>query len=362
MAAIAVRIFPLGGKEKIARKRRVKFNTKLIAHRGGCLAGPENTMWTFHRAVAEAHVDVLELDVALTSDGEVVVTHDHDLTRQCGRAVNIHDVSSKELPLLASRIDLHFPSRQRRSYQLAESSTTAKSADGYTLCTQQQPLCLLKEVFDAFPNTPIHLDMKFTSNELVYKTFDMVDKYDRRGLTILGAASGPNVKLMRTLIRDREKHNPTLGHYLTFSSAMEVVWTYVFYYLGILPLIPRGFDAFSIPMMTKAKREFMEERKFGNCCVRGILIWMLHSEALLSHLRRRGIVVLGFVLNDPDEWDEVEHWPIDGIMTDDPVRLYQHMTSCSPLRCQCQINGVGPLPQDYGGVSPINIRDNKEFS
>jgi glycerophosphoryl diester phosphodiesterase len=41
---------------------------------------PENTFASFDRAI-ELGVDAIELDVHLTADGEVVVIHDHDLTR-----------------------------------------------------------------------------------------------------------------------------------------------------------------------------------------------------------------------------------------------------------------------------------------
>lgn len=37
--------------------------------------GPENTLHTFKRAVNEFKVDVLELDLQLSSDGHVVIIH-----------------------------------------------------------------------------------------------------------------------------------------------------------------------------------------------------------------------------------------------------------------------------------------------
>lgn len=50
------------------------------AHRGGRARAPENTLSAFREAVA-AGVDMVELDVQLTADGEVVVFHDADLRR-----------------------------------------------------------------------------------------------------------------------------------------------------------------------------------------------------------------------------------------------------------------------------------------
>ncbi len=46
----------------------------LIAHRGGSLEAPENTMGAFWHAV-EIGMKFVELDVQMTLDGEMVVIH-----------------------------------------------------------------------------------------------------------------------------------------------------------------------------------------------------------------------------------------------------------------------------------------------
>jgi len=53
---------------------------KVWAHRGARSAAPENTMAAARAALAQG-ADGWELDVHLTLDGEVVVTHDHGLRR-----------------------------------------------------------------------------------------------------------------------------------------------------------------------------------------------------------------------------------------------------------------------------------------
>lgn len=53
----------------------------LIAHRGGSLLAPENTLLAFRRALAWWRADILELDVHATRDGEVVVIHDPTVDR-----------------------------------------------------------------------------------------------------------------------------------------------------------------------------------------------------------------------------------------------------------------------------------------
>jgi glycerophosphoryl diester phosphodiesterase len=54
--------------------------TRLAAHRGGARLWPENSLRAFRESLALG-VDLLELDVHLTADGQVVVIHDATLDR-----------------------------------------------------------------------------------------------------------------------------------------------------------------------------------------------------------------------------------------------------------------------------------------
>ena len=49
-------------------------------HRGDCTVAPENTLPAFRSAILKGG-DRIELDVQMTSDGVVVVTHDSNLKR-----------------------------------------------------------------------------------------------------------------------------------------------------------------------------------------------------------------------------------------------------------------------------------------
>ncbi|MBM7791347.1 glycerophosphodiester phosphodiesterase [Tenggerimyces flavus] len=52
----------------------------LVGHRGSLGTEPENTLRSFRRA-AEVGADMVELDLRVTSDGQLVVLHDHDVAR-----------------------------------------------------------------------------------------------------------------------------------------------------------------------------------------------------------------------------------------------------------------------------------------
>ena len=58
---------------------------KLQAHRGVSSDYPENTMAAFRASVAEGY-DYIEFDPKYTSDGEIVILHDHTLDRTARKA------------------------------------------------------------------------------------------------------------------------------------------------------------------------------------------------------------------------------------------------------------------------------------
>ena len=64
----------------------------ITAHRGYSAAAPENTLPAFQLAI-DHHSDRAELDVQMTKDGVVMVTHDANLRRCTGRNANIYDLT-----------------------------------------------------------------------------------------------------------------------------------------------------------------------------------------------------------------------------------------------------------------------------
>lgn len=68
----------------------------IIGHRGAPESGPENTRSSL-RAALEAGADVLEIDVRLTFDDALVLSHDADFSGLGGPAKPIRDCTRKEL-------------------------------------------------------------------------------------------------------------------------------------------------------------------------------------------------------------------------------------------------------------------------
>lgn len=68
----------------------------ITAHRGYSSAAPENTLPAFQLAIDQG-CERAELDVQMTKDGVVMVTHDTSLRRCTGRNVNIYDLTFDEV-------------------------------------------------------------------------------------------------------------------------------------------------------------------------------------------------------------------------------------------------------------------------
>jgi len=71
-------------------------NRLIIAHRGYSDKYPENTILAFEKAM-EAGADMIELDVHLTKDAKLIVTHDALLGRTIQKTGNVWDYSLQEL-------------------------------------------------------------------------------------------------------------------------------------------------------------------------------------------------------------------------------------------------------------------------
>lgn len=78
----------------------LKPETKITAHRGYSAVAPENTLPAFQAAIDSGIVDYAELDVQLTKDGVVMLTHDTNLLRCTGKNTNIYDLTCQEVQAL----------------------------------------------------------------------------------------------------------------------------------------------------------------------------------------------------------------------------------------------------------------------
>jgi glycerophosphoryl diester phosphodiesterase len=138
-----------------------------IAHQGGEFERPSATMFAFERAYAGG-ADVLELDVHTTSEGELVVIHDATVDRTTNGTGAVYDMSLAELRKLDAAHNF-IPGRNAVRDQPASQypyrgvrTGERPPPPGHTPDDFRIPT--LKEVFDAFPDVPINIEIKGRSD------------------------------------------------------------------------------------------------------------------------------------------------------------------------------------------------------
>lgn len=75
------------------------FAVDIVAHRGASYDAPENTVASAKLAF-QNHADALELDIWLSKDGQLVVSHDQNLKRTTGRDAKVTDLTLAEIKQL----------------------------------------------------------------------------------------------------------------------------------------------------------------------------------------------------------------------------------------------------------------------
>jgi glycerophosphoryl diester phosphodiesterase len=135
-----------------------------IAHQGGEDEFPSNTLYAFKRSV-KAGADMLELDVGVTKDGKVVVSHDTTLDRTTNGRGTIESRTLRQIRKLdgahwfSRGDDAYSHERRRSAYKLRGIATgRRKPPKGYTRKDFRVPT--LRQVLDAFPRTPINIEIK----------------------------------------------------------------------------------------------------------------------------------------------------------------------------------------------------------
>jgi glycerophosphoryl diester phosphodiesterase len=135
-----------------------------IAHQGGEDEFPSNTLYAFKRST-QAGADMLELDVGVTRDGKVVVSHDVTLDRTTNGKGRIESRTLRQIRRLdgaywfAKGDDAYRHDRPRRAYKLRGIATgERKPPKGYKRADFRVPT--LAQVLKAFPDTPITIEIK----------------------------------------------------------------------------------------------------------------------------------------------------------------------------------------------------------
>lgn len=254
-------------------------------HRGARGLAPENTMVGFRRAV-EIGVDVLELDVRLTRDGEVVVMHDATVDRTTDWAGPGPGVVA-ELPLA------------RLGELDAGHAFTPDGGGTFPFRGQGVRIPRLAEVLEAFPDHVVTIELKRgTPVEVVGRTVAIVRE--------LAATRVIMASEDHALLQAARRQAPEL---VTSFSGREVR---DFYLLSRACLATLFFRSRGRVMQMPLWSDHDHDR--GLRLVHPGLLVAAHARGLLVHV---------WTINDPATMRELIDMGVDGITTDRPDVLAQ---------------------------------------
>jgi len=155
-----------------------------IAHRGGGGLWPQNTMFAFQHAV-ELGADVLEMDIHTSEDGILVVIHDDIVDERTNGTGPVHSLTLKELKALD-----------------AGYTWTADNGKTFPFRGQGITIPTLEEVFTAFPQMHMNIDMKQVDPPLVDRFEALITKYHMEDKVLAAAFQTENVNSFRRLKPD----------------------------------------------------------------------------------------------------------------------------------------------------------------
>ncbi len=245
----------------------------VIAHQGGDHLWPGNTMEAFAGAQALG-VDVLELDVHVSADGEVVVIHDDTVDRTSDGRGAVAELTLLELQAL------DFGYRWRPAGGPATEFPYRGS--GLTIPT-------LREVLEAFPETAVNIELKPDDTRLVAITCDLIRELGRERTVMVASFVDRNLRDFRT--RCPEVATSAGSIEATVFVVLDVVR------LGHLYRPPA--EAFQVPVR-RAGIEIVTERSLRTLRERQVQVdvWTVNDEAEMRRLLELGAG--GLITDRPD--------------------------------------------------------------
>jgi glycerophosphoryl diester phosphodiesterase len=242
--------------------------TLVYAHRGASAEFPENTMQAFARAL-EVGADVLETDAHVTTDGEVVLSHDELGTRMANVPRRIHDCTWNEV----------------RTWDVGW-GMKGFARKGY--CVPR-----LADLLTELKTARFNIDTKRRHRPSVDRILDVIRRAGAEDRVQISSFHSSNLRYVR---RQRWRGGTGLGQ----SEATRLL---------LFPFLPLGGQIAQVPPRLGPIR--------------------MDTRAFIERCHRRGLRVDYWVVNDPVEAERLARLGADGIMTDDPARIVPVVKRCS---------------------------------
>ncbi|MEN0106563.1 MAG: glycerophosphodiester phosphodiesterase [Pseudomonas sp.] len=246
----------------------------VIAHRGGMGLWPENTLFAFERAAA-LDVDMLEMDVRRSRDGELVVIHDADVARTSNGTGLVADLDLATLQQLDA------------GYQW-----TADGGTTYPYRQQGIRIPTLAEVLARYPRMAKSLEIKDNDPAAAEQLCQQLKAANQEQRVVVGSFYEAPLQAFR-------EQCPTVATGAGATSAKVLV---VLHWLGLERLLSPSYQVLAVP-----------ERRGP----------MVVDAALISAAQERGLAVMLWTINEQPTMRHLLDMGAQGLITDYPDRALQ---------------------------------------
>jgi len=278
------------------------------AHRGGRGLLPENTLAAFERAL-ELGVTTLEMDVAITSDGVAVISHDpalHAALTRDAQGLWLKSTGPLIKTLTLAQVQSYDVGRLNPDHAYGKTYPQQQPRDGQRIPTLAAVFQRVKElgandvqfdietkVFPKRPNETVAPEefvriMLAAIREAGVVDRVMIQSFDWRTLQMFQAAE-PRIRTMYLTVQNRN-----------FNNATDPAWT--------AGRLHRDYPF--VAHMIKAA---------------GGAIWAMNFDSIDEQAVRSaqalGLQVMPWTVNEPADMRRLLDWKVDGIITDYPDRL-----------------------------------------
>jgi len=151
----------------------------VIAHQGGDGVWPGETMLAYQNAV-DLGVDVLEMDIHITKDGELILMHDETVDRTTDGTGEIESMTLTDLKKLDAAYD----------WSPDEGKTFPYRGQGIQVAT-------LEEIFQAFPEMRMTIEIKKTNSSMAKPFCDLIREYNMQDKVLVASFHDERLKEFR---------------------------------------------------------------------------------------------------------------------------------------------------------------------
>lgn len=244
-----------------------------IAHRGGLGLSPENTIFSFNKAVASG-ADILEMDIHSTSDSILVLLHDNKLNRTTNGKGYVWDFTIESIKELNA--GFYWTKDDSITFPFRES--------GIEIPT-------LEEVFINFKDYKLNIEIKHHEAHVAKNLCHLIQKYDMQSNVLVGSFNDK-------ILLEFRKDCPSVA---TSSARDETKLFYGLNYLYLDYFYSPNLDIFQLP-------EYFRDT-------------YVLSENFIKSSQNKNIPIFVWTINDSNEMKRFIDLGINGIITDYPDRL-----------------------------------------